>query len=161
MRSEPQSARTLVWALPISLAATLGIDVSFSSSAYLDVSVQRVSPHIPIYSVYDDRVLLCRVSPFGHPRIYSYLHLPVAFRSLSRPSSAPNAKAFSMRSSSLDLVVASFARFAFASRKSCALLRSNSSQLKSKLLSWLRYLLSVSLLSNQNKFRFGCDTCLL
>ena len=31
-----------VWALPRSLAATYGIDVSFSSSAYLDVSVQRV-----------------------------------------------------------------------------------------------------------------------
>ena len=41
-RSEPRSARTSVWALPISLAATFGIDVSFSSSAYLDVSVQRV-----------------------------------------------------------------------------------------------------------------------
>ncbi len=32
----------MVWALPISLAATFGIDVSFFSSAYLDVSVQRV-----------------------------------------------------------------------------------------------------------------------
>ena len=42
MQSEPHSARTVVWALPISLAATFGIDVSFSSSAYLDVSVQRV-----------------------------------------------------------------------------------------------------------------------
>ena len=41
-RSEPQHARTLVWALPISLAATFGIDVSFSSSGYLDVSVHRV-----------------------------------------------------------------------------------------------------------------------
>ena len=41
-RSEPQHARTLVWALPISLAATLGIDFSFSSSGYLDVSVHRV-----------------------------------------------------------------------------------------------------------------------
>ena len=39
------STRTLVWALPISLAATLGIDVSFFSSAYLDVSVQRVPFH--------------------------------------------------------------------------------------------------------------------
>ena len=44
MRSEPQSARTLVWALSISLAATLEIDVSFSSSGYLDVSVHRVPP---------------------------------------------------------------------------------------------------------------------
>ena len=43
-RSEPQDARTLVWALPISLAATFGIDVSFSSSGYLDVSVHRVPP---------------------------------------------------------------------------------------------------------------------
>ena len=42
VQSEPQCARTLVWALPISLAATLGIDVSFSSSGYLDVSVPRV-----------------------------------------------------------------------------------------------------------------------
>ena len=41
-RSEPQHARTLVWALPISFAATFGIDVSFSSSGYLDVSVHRV-----------------------------------------------------------------------------------------------------------------------
>ena len=45
MRSEPQHARTLVWALSISLAATLEIDVSFSSSGYLDVSVHRVPLH--------------------------------------------------------------------------------------------------------------------
>ena len=44
-RSEPQHARTLVWALPVSLAATPGIDVSFSSSGYLDVSVHRVPFH--------------------------------------------------------------------------------------------------------------------
>ena len=44
-RSEPQHARTLVWALSISLAATLEIDVSFSSSGYLDVSVHRVPFH--------------------------------------------------------------------------------------------------------------------
>ena len=44
-RSEPQSARTLVWALPISLAATFGIDLSFFSSGYLDVSVHRVPLH--------------------------------------------------------------------------------------------------------------------
>ena len=42
MQSEPRDARITVWALPRSLAATYGIDVSFSSSAYLDVSVQRV-----------------------------------------------------------------------------------------------------------------------
>ena len=42
MQSEPQNARILVWALPVSLAATSGIDVSFSSSGYLDVSVHQV-----------------------------------------------------------------------------------------------------------------------
>ena len=42
LRSEPLSARTPVWPLSISLAATLEIDVSFSSSGYLDVSVHRV-----------------------------------------------------------------------------------------------------------------------
>ena len=36
--------RSPVWAVPISLAATLGITLVFSSSAYLDVSVQRVCP---------------------------------------------------------------------------------------------------------------------
>ena len=43
-----------------------------------------------------------RVSPFGHPRISAYLQLPEAFRSLSRPSSAPDAKAFPLRSFQLD-----------------------------------------------------------
>ena len=45
MRSEPRSARTSVCPLSISLAATLEIDVSFSSSGYLDVSVHRVPLH--------------------------------------------------------------------------------------------------------------------
>ena len=44
-QSEPRNARIPVWALPLSLAATHGIDVSFSSSGYLDVSVPRV-PHV-------------------------------------------------------------------------------------------------------------------
>ena len=45
LRSEPRDARIPVWALPVSLAATSGIDVSFSSSGYLDVSVHRVPLH--------------------------------------------------------------------------------------------------------------------
>ena len=45
VRSEPRRARTPVWAPSISLAATLEIDVSFSSSGYLDVSVHRVPFH--------------------------------------------------------------------------------------------------------------------
>ena len=48
LQSEPPSARTQVWALPRSLAATCRIDVSFSSSGYLDVSVHRV-PHLNLW----------------------------------------------------------------------------------------------------------------
>ena len=43
------------------------------------------------------------VAPFGNPRITGYLLLPEAYRSLSRPSSAPDAKAFPLRSFQLDL----------------------------------------------------------
>ncbi len=42
LQSEPRSARTSVWALSVSLAATSKITVVFSSSGYLDVSVHRV-----------------------------------------------------------------------------------------------------------------------
>ena len=51
LRSEPRNARAPVWALSISLAATLEIEsehssvFSFSSSGYLDVSVHRVPLH--------------------------------------------------------------------------------------------------------------------
>ena len=39
---QPQEASLLVWANPVSLAATQGIAFAFSSSGYLDVSVPRV-----------------------------------------------------------------------------------------------------------------------
>ena len=88
-----------VWPLPRSLATTYGISVDFSSSPYLDVSVQAV-PHVHLFdSMHADRVLLCRVSPFGNLRIIGYLLLPEAFRSLSRLSSALSAKASTIRSS--------------------------------------------------------------
>ena len=45
MRSEPHNACIVVWPLSLSLAATYEIDVSFSSSGYLDVSVHRVPFH--------------------------------------------------------------------------------------------------------------------
>ena len=53
---------------------------------------------IPMDSACSDRGLLCRVSPFRHPRINRYLLLPAAFRSLSRLSSALSAKASTLRS---------------------------------------------------------------
>ena len=58
LRSEPQNARTLVWALPRSLAATYGITVVFFSSGYLDVSVRRVPLHTLWIGVWIRRVFL-------------------------------------------------------------------------------------------------------
>ena len=60
MRSEPRSARTPVWPLSISLAATLEIDkFSFSSSPYLDVSVQAVPFHTLWIGVWMHEVCSC------------------------------------------------------------------------------------------------------
>ena len=101
-QSEPRRARTAVWALPVPLAATPGIDVSFSSSGYLDVSVRRVPSSMPMCSAWGGGVFPRRVSPFRHPRIDGYVPLPAAFRSLSRLSSAPGAKASALCPSSLN-----------------------------------------------------------
>ena len=56
------------------------------------------SLRIPMYSVYGDRGLLSRVSPFRYLRVIGYLLLTAAFRSLSRLSSALSAKASTLRS---------------------------------------------------------------
>ncbi len=101
---QPRRMTPPVCPLPRSLATTCGISFDFSSSPYLDVSVQAV-PHLRLFvSTQAAGVLLQRVPPFGHPRIDAYVPLPEAYRSLSRPSSAPDAKAFPLRSYQLDLV---------------------------------------------------------
>ena len=58
------------------------------------------------------------VSPFRNLRIKAYLQLPAAYRSLSRLSSAPSAKAFALRPYSLDR----FYGFPFRSRHSIFLI---------------------------------------
>ena len=63
----PRCARTPVWALSLSLAATQEIDVSFSSSGYLDVSVPRV-PFIQL-CIY---CMMTGVRPAGFP--HSEIH---------------------------------------------------------------------------------------
>ena len=62
MRSEPRNARISVCPLSISLAATLEIDFSFSSSGYLDVSVHRVPLHTLWIGVW-----MAGVFPAGFP----------------------------------------------------------------------------------------------
>ena len=101
----PKVLLLLVWPPPLSLATTRGISVDFFSSGYLDVSVPRV-PHVILWI----HITLHGSSPWGFPhseiRGYNaYLQLPAAYRSLSRPSSAPDAKAFTLRSCSLELLV--------------------------------------------------------
>ena len=49
----PNVLLRLVWPLPLSLATTDGISVDFSSSPYLDVSVQAVTLIYLFDSVYD------------------------------------------------------------------------------------------------------------
>ena len=94
----PKGFLLSVCPLPRSLATTYGISFDVSSSPYLDVSVQAV-PHVHLFcSMHVTGVLLQWVSPFGNLRITGYLLLPEAYRSLSRPSSAPDAKAFPLRS---------------------------------------------------------------
>ena len=67
LQSEPHGARTMVWPLSISLAATLKIDFSFSSSGYLDVSVHRVPFHTLWIGVW-----MTGVCPAGFP--HSEIH---------------------------------------------------------------------------------------
>ena len=100
----PKVLLLLVWPLPRSLATTCGISVDFSSSPYLDVSVQAV-PLLYLliqYRMHGHDPM--RIAPFRHPRIKAYLQLPAAFRSLSRLSSAPSAKASALRPCSLNHV---------------------------------------------------------
>ena len=104
---KPHGARTMVWALPRSLAATYGIIVIFSSSGYLDVSVHRV-PSVYLLIQYTVTGCASRVSPFRYLRIPACLRLPVAFRSLSRLSSALSAKASTLRPFLLNLRSAAF-----------------------------------------------------
>ena len=57
-----------------------------------------------MYLCAGDRSSICRVSPFGYPRIIVCLRLPVAFRSWPRPSSAYGALASTLCSSLLHLL---------------------------------------------------------
>ena len=88
-----------VWPLSRSLAATWKIDVSFSSYGYLDVSVPRVTFVMAMYSPCDDCTLLQPDSSIRTSAGKGYLLLTAAYRSLSRPSSAPSAKASALCSS--------------------------------------------------------------
>ena len=62
---------------------------SFIYFLFLEVLRCFSSLRSPQYLCTDDCPSDSRVVPFGNPRIKGYLHLPAAYRSLSRPSSPP------------------------------------------------------------------------
>ena len=107
----PYNPSKLVWALPLSLAATHGI--SGGSLLFLisfPMLLRWFTSHgvaLPAYfiqlSQYRNHFLW--VTPFGHPRIIGYLLLPAAFRSLSRPSSPRSSQASAMDLYSLDHII--------------------------------------------------------
>ena len=77
-------ATTLVWAIPRSLATTGGIILLFS---FPRGTKMFQFPALALTLSVSDRPSDGRVVPFGNLRIKGYLHLPEAYRSLSRPSS--------------------------------------------------------------------------
>ena len=83
----PAEETSTVWALPISLAATDGIDFSFSSSGYLDVSVHQVITSQPMNSAGRSRESRDHYLFVNFPRLFADFH---ALQSL-------NAKASPMR----------------------------------------------------------------
>ena len=83
-----------VWALPRSLATTGGIIVYF---LFLQVLRCFSSLRLPPYYGMDNYPSGNWVVPFGNSWIKGYLHLPMTYRSLSRPSSPPRAKASTRR----------------------------------------------------------------
>ena len=83
------------WPGPRSLATTSGVSVDVLSSGYLDVSVRRVC--LTCLCIQQAMTHKGRVSPFGNLRIKGCSHLPVAFRSVLRPSSPLSAKASTVR----------------------------------------------------------------
>ena len=94
----PKILLPLVWPLPRSLATTSGISVDFFSSPYLDVSVQAVPHHTLWIHVWLTQLYCARLPHSVIPGYNAYVQLPEAYRSLSRLSSAPDAKAFPLRS---------------------------------------------------------------
>jgi hypothetical protein len=58
-----------VWALPLSLATTQGVEVSFLSSGYLDVSVPQLASRTLCIQVRVPAHYHWWVSPFGNPGV--------------------------------------------------------------------------------------------
>ena len=82
----PTRETLVVWAIPISLAATDGIDFSFSSSGYLDVSVHQVITPGPMNSVQGNSGTSDHRLFVNSPKIFADFH---ALHRLSMPRHPP------------------------------------------------------------------------
>ena len=86
---------TQVWAPSISLAATLEIDVSFFSSSYLDVSVQRVGSPCGVLDLQSNGLShseICGSIPVCEsPQLIAAFHV---FRRLQEPRHPPYALSY-------------------------------------------------------------------
>ena len=80
--STPDVRRPPVWALPSSLATSKGIEFSFFSSGYLDVSLPRVPSYETMDSSHGDRALPRPGSPIRISWDHSLLATPPGFSQL-------------------------------------------------------------------------------
>ena len=78
----PGVRRPLVWPLPSSLATTKGIEFSFFSSGYLDVSLPRVPSYETMNSSHGDRALPRPGSPIRTSMDQCLLAAPHGFSQL-------------------------------------------------------------------------------
>ena len=108
----PEIAVTIsVWALSISLATTLKITVVFSSSAYLDVSVQRVCSSLDVTGLlpaglpHSDICGSTRVCQ--SPQLFAAYHV---LRRLQEPRHSPNALLYFLLSPILPLLLKQYQR---------------------------------------------------
>ena len=81
----PARETLTVWAVPISLAATDGIDFSFSSSGYLDVSVHQVVTNLPMDSAGSSRAPRDHYLFVSSPKIIADFHALHSFNAKTSP----------------------------------------------------------------------------
>ena len=90
----PAPVKRTVWAPPRSLAATEGISRAYALLISLPPGTEMFQ--FPGFASFRRRMTVItdgRVAPFGHPGITGCVPLPLAYRSLPRPSSPPCAQA--------------------------------------------------------------------
>ena len=81
----PAEETSAVWAIPISLAATDGIDFSFSSSGYLDVSVHQVVTNLPMYSAGSSWESRDHYLFVNSPRLFADFHALLTLNAKASP----------------------------------------------------------------------------